>query len=67
MRVEFSRIQDPLQGDPYIKVEALEEITADSSDWPPQAIKPRSAEALEEMWKEVVEKAEQPNGKKEER
>ena len=66
--VAFSRIQDPLQNDPYITEADLERITVDKQEWSPQAsgieIKQRSAGILEKVWEKVVEAAKQPDDKK---
>ena len=66
--VAFSRIQDPLQNDPYITESDLERIKVDKQVWSPQSsgieIKQRSAGILEKVWEKVVEAAMPPDTKK---
>ena len=56
--IAVSRIQDPLQNDPYVPESELEKITIDNQVWSPQSsgieIKPRSAGALEKLWDRTV-------------
>jgi 5-methylcytosine-specific restriction enzyme B len=56
--VAFSRIQDPLAGDPYLSMEDLKKITVDQQHWTPEysgiEIKTRSAGILKKRWEEVV-------------
>ena len=64
MKITFTRIQDPDEGDPYITVSDLERINEDQQVWFPQSsgieIKQKSAESLEKEWKRVVEQRIQP-------
>ena len=57
--VAFSRIQDPLKNDPYLKFEGLKKITDDKQEWSPRSsgieIKPRSAGKLKKLWEKVIE------------
>ncbi|KJR97704.1 MAG: hypothetical protein VR65_21860 [Desulfobulbaceae bacterium BRH_c16a] len=62
--VAFSRIQDPLENDPYLTNEDLGKITIDQQDWSPQSsgieIKQRSAGVLEKLWDKVVKSSIKP-------
>ena len=57
--VAFTRIQNPLAGDPYLTSDDLSKITIDQQVWSPQSsgieIKQRSAGILKKLWEEVVE------------
>jgi len=62
--VVFSRIQDPLAGDPYLTMEDLKEITVDQQHWTPEAsgieIKKRAAGILKKLWEEKVVPVDSP-------
>lgn len=66
--VAFSRIQDPLQNDPFVTESDFERIKVDKQEWSPQSsgieIKQRSAGILEKVWEKVVETAVSPATKK---
>ena len=56
--VSFSRIQDPLVNDPYLKSDDLKKITVDKQVWFPQSsgieIKQRSEGILKKHWEKIV-------------
>ena len=62
VKIEFSRIHDPLKGDPIITIDDLMKITVDNQKWVPQnsgiEIKPRSAGVLQKLWNQLVKKPE---------
>lgn len=57
--IEFTRIQNPLTGEPYLSSGDLSKIIVDKQEWFPQVsgmeIKLRSAGIVEKLWKEKVE------------
>ncbi|MFC1881354.1 AAA family ATPase [Thermodesulfobacteriota bacterium] len=59
--IAFSRIQDPLDNDPYLTTEDLNKITIDQQVWFPQSsgieIKQRSAGILKKQWDKMLESA----------
>lgn len=58
VEIEFSRIQDPAQYDPYISDDDLADIKGDQQ-WAPQSsgieIKPSAVMALDKLWQEKIE------------
>ena len=59
VKVSFTRIQDPELGDPYLAKSDLELLDDNQQVWFPQssgiAIKPTTAELLEQSWEQIVE------------
>ena len=56
--IAFSRIQDPLQGDPFVTESDLEQIKIDKQVWFPRSgieIKQRSAGMLVKAWENIIE------------
>ena len=62
--IAFTRIQDPLQNDPYLTIDDLHKITVDQQVWAPQSsgieIKQRSAGILKKLWDKIVESSPPP-------
>lgn len=58
VKIEFSRIHNPLSGDPIVTADDLKSITIDNQKWAPQnsgiIIKPRSAGLLQKRWNQLI-------------
>ena len=64
VKVLFTRIQDPVLGDPYLAKSDLERLDDNQQVWFPQssgiAIKETTAELLEQSWRQIVEGRKNP-------